>query len=336
MEQLVTVVIPVYNVEAYLDRCVRSVTGQTYRHLEIILVDDGSTDGCPALCDQWAARDDRVRVIHKENAGAGYARNSGLDRACGEYLLFVDSDDYIASDTVALCVTEAELTKADMVLFGRNNVAPDGTEKPLPVTGEKFLFEGDTVREELLPGLFCYERGFGVSVWGKLFRRKLIEDNKIRFPSEREIFSEDACFLLETFAYVSRVALLRDNLYFYNCTEGSLSRTLQTDYRLRNDAFLRRGRALCVRFGYPPRVASCLYARYRIYALAGLKLVLTAPLDKAERRRLWQDMLHAPLLREGVTEAHLREDTPSQRLLWRLYRMHMYGVCRLLLLYKTR
>ena len=125
-------------------------------------------------------------------------------------------------------------------------------------------------------------------------------------------------------------------LNYYCNNEGSLSHTYQENYRLLNDTFLQRGMALCQRFGYPPRVAACLYARYRIYALSGLKLVLTTPFPEEERERLWQDMLQAPLLRQGVTETHLREDTSSQRLFWRLYRWRCYWLCRRLLLYKSR
>ena len=92
---LISVIVPVYRVEAYLDRCLESITGQTYRNLEIILVDDGSPDGSGAICDVWAARDSRIRVIHKENAGAGAARNTGLDVAAGEIVSMIDSDDYL-------------------------------------------------------------------------------------------------------------------------------------------------------------------------------------------------------------------------------------------------
>ena len=96
-QELITVIIPVYKVEAYLEKCVESVRNQTYANLEIILVDDGSPDGCPAMCDELAARDERIQVIHRENGGLSAARNTGLDAAKGRYVAFVDSDDYIAS-----------------------------------------------------------------------------------------------------------------------------------------------------------------------------------------------------------------------------------------------
>ena len=100
MSLLVSVIIPVYKVEDYLDRCIQSIIDQTYKKLEIILVDDGSPDGCPQKCDAWEANDGRIRVLHKENAGPGMARNTGLDAASGAYITFVDADDYLASDAI--------------------------------------------------------------------------------------------------------------------------------------------------------------------------------------------------------------------------------------------
>ena len=99
-EKLISVIIPIYKVEQYLDECVESIIKQTYKNLEIILVDDGSPDGCPQMCDEWARKDERIRVVHKKNGGLSSARNAGLDVATGEYVSFVDSDDFIATDAL--------------------------------------------------------------------------------------------------------------------------------------------------------------------------------------------------------------------------------------------
>ena len=98
MQDLITLIVPIYMVEPYLDRCITSLVTQTYKNLEIILVDDGSKDNCPALCDEWAKKDERIRVIHRENGGLSAARNSGIDAANGEYLAFVDSDDFVSEE----------------------------------------------------------------------------------------------------------------------------------------------------------------------------------------------------------------------------------------------
>jgi len=113
----VTVIIPVYKVERYLDACVESVVRQSYADLEILLVDDGSPDRCPALCDAWAEKDPRIKVIHRENGGLSAARNSGIDAAMGEFLLFVDSDDLLEPDAVRRAVDAQRQQDADLVIF---------------------------------------------------------------------------------------------------------------------------------------------------------------------------------------------------------------------------
>ena len=115
---LVTVVLPIYNVEKYLDRCINSVVNQTYSNIEILLIDDGSTDGCPKKCDDWAAQDSRIHVIHKENQGLGMARNTGIENSSGEFICFFDSDDFIAPDTVEKAYKRAVEEDADIVSFG--------------------------------------------------------------------------------------------------------------------------------------------------------------------------------------------------------------------------
>ena len=127
MFALVSVIIPVYKVEKYLDRCVESIVNQTYKNLEIILVDDGSPDNCPRICDAWAEKDDRIKVIHKENAGMGMARNSGLETATGEYLMFVDSDDYLSENAVEVLYERMVVDGSDMAVGKHADVYDDGT-----------------------------------------------------------------------------------------------------------------------------------------------------------------------------------------------------------------
>lgn len=111
----VSIIVPIYNVEKYLDRCVQSLIHQTLKNIEIILVDDGSPDNCPAMCDEYAKQDNRIKVVHKKNAGLGMARNSGIEVATGEFVAFVDSDDYVDTSMFELLYKEALKTQADAV-----------------------------------------------------------------------------------------------------------------------------------------------------------------------------------------------------------------------------
>ena len=145
---LVSVVLPIYNVEKYLDRCIISVVNQSYRELEIILIDDGSPDNCPAICENWVHKDPRIKVLHKQNSGLGFARNSGIELATGKYICFFDSDDYIEPDTIASCVDAAEQEKADIVCFGNDVRTQDGRvlSQRIP-TPPRLLFIGEAVRK---------------------------------------------------------------------------------------------------------------------------------------------------------------------------------------------
>lgn len=122
----ISVIVPVYNVDRFLDRCLISITGQTFKDLEIILVDDGSPDNSPQMCEEWAKKDNRIRVIHKENGGLGFARNSGMEIATGEFIAFVDSDDYIEFDMYEKLYQEAEESDSDIVYSGFNYIASNG------------------------------------------------------------------------------------------------------------------------------------------------------------------------------------------------------------------
>ena len=145
-EKLVSIVLPIYNVEKYLNRCLESVVNQTYKNLEIILVDDGSTDGCTAICDDWAKRDERIMVIHKQNAGLGMARNTGIENATGDFICFYDSDDYIEIETIQKCVDVLEKNKAELVCYGLKNIDRCGKETgSLVPKVKKLLYSGEEV-----------------------------------------------------------------------------------------------------------------------------------------------------------------------------------------------
>ena len=145
VDSLVTVVVPVYKTKEYLEQCVQSLRSQSYSNLEIILVDDGSPDDCPALCDTLATQDTRIHVIHKENEGAAFARKAGLNAASGQYVLFVDGDDWLDTDAVASCVKIAQRDNADCVMFGYIREYP---EKSIPNPLFPFDFSYDTKLSE--------------------------------------------------------------------------------------------------------------------------------------------------------------------------------------------
>ena len=165
----ISVIIPVYKVERYLDACVASVAGQTYADLEIILVDDGSPDNCPALCDAWAKKDARIKVIHRPNGGLSAARNSGLDIAAGEFIAFVDSDDRLEPDALQKAWETKQKTNADLVIF---NLVCTDTENCELLEPDYTVFPDEVIAPaEFWSRLFGLD-GIGnyyVSAWNKLY-----------------------------------------------------------------------------------------------------------------------------------------------------------------------
>lgn len=217
-QDIISVIVPVYKVEQYLDECLESIVNQTYHNLEIILVDDGSPDRCPQLCDEWAAKDNRIKVIHKPNGGLSDARNVGIEAAGGQYLTFVDSDDFIVPDALETLHTLLHKTDAEISCGGVYRYS-DGSRKRIfnrCVKNNCTVYSGlDTLRHVLMWECDC-------SAWGKLYRRDAIKD--LRFINGR--YNEDVMFLFALYPEVSRVAYTCEPIYNYRAVDGSVTSVL--------------------------------------------------------------------------------------------------------------
>ena len=224
---VVTIVLPIYNVEKYLDRCINSVVHQTYPHLEILLVDDCSPDRCPQMCDEWAKKDTRIRVIHKPvNEGLGMARNSALDVATGKYICFLDSDDYLMDNAIQVLVSALEHEAAQLAIFGVRNIDAGG-EEISRITPRSRTYRGREVQDVFLPEYISpttREVSLYMSSCMILYSLKTLRDLDWRFVSEREIISEDVYSLLALFDGISAVTVVPEALYCYCYNEASLSR----------------------------------------------------------------------------------------------------------------
>ena len=214
MRDLISVIIPVYKVENYLCRCVDSALEQTYTNMEIILVDDGSPDNCPVMCDEYARQDSRVKVIHQENAGLSGARNAGIDMAQGQWLAFVDSDDYLAADFLErlyqACVDTGSSLSVCRWEYVRGETIPEHG------TGETRVYTG----REMLANLYVPDGAYFVVAWNKLYRKELFED--IRYPLGR--IHEDEATTYRIYDKVKKAAYVDRSLYGYFVTPASITR----------------------------------------------------------------------------------------------------------------
>ncbi len=207
MEPLISVIVPIYNVEKYLDRCIDSILGQTYNNLEIILVDDGSPDNCGTICDKYATQDSRIKVLHIKNGGVSNARNIGIEASKGEYIGFVDADDVIFS-TMYECLLSAIIKDdADIVQCNYCYLFEDGhVESAKSKVSNKIIKSTDEAKQALINDLIY------PSVATKLFKREVIGDK--RFNTTLKV-AEDRLFVYECCCKSSKVLLIDNVLYYY-------------------------------------------------------------------------------------------------------------------------
>ena len=214
-QPLISVIIPVYNVENYLDECVKSVLNQTYRNTEIILVDDGSPDRCPEMCDAYQKMDSRVQVIHQKNGGCFSARNAALDQITGDYIAFLDSDDFWDRDHLETLYRSLRENDTDMVICNYRNIDEDGNViKPLAfnIRGAKAIYTGaEAVREAF------YTSRFGVAPHAKLYKKDLWRD--IRFAATRHF--DDLPTTYQAYHKAKQVALLQEAKMSYRIRRAS-------------------------------------------------------------------------------------------------------------------
>lgn len=204
---LISVIVPIYKVEKYLDKCIKSLVEQTYTNLEIILVDDGSPDCCPQICDSWIKKDNRIKVIHKENGGLSDARNAGLALANGKYIGFLDSDDYIKKNMYEELYTAIKDNSADIAICNLEKVTENGEKicSESPIKNE-ILTREDAMSRILITGCWYY-----VTVWNKLYSRDVLEG--IEFPKGK--IHEDEFVIHNIFFRCKKIVTLEQKLYMY-------------------------------------------------------------------------------------------------------------------------
>lgn len=224
--ELISVIIPIYNVEKYIARCLDSIINQTYKNIEIILIDDGTKDSSGVIADEYAKKDRRIRVIHKQNEGLGLTRNVGIENAKGEYIAFVDSDDYIDIDMYEKMYNQLKENELDAVLCDYKRLTKDGK---FLNNCEKFnnkIYEKKEIKSEILPSI-CGSKKFDILVGSAccvLYKTKILKRYNIRFLNERNYVSEDLIFNFDYFSKCKKIKLLKDDFYVYCENEVSLTK----------------------------------------------------------------------------------------------------------------
>lgn len=221
MNDKISIIVPIYKVEKYLDKCVESLVNQTYTNLEIILVDDGSPDKCPEMCDKWAEKDSRIKVIHKPNGGLSDARNAGMKVVKGEYVAFIDSDDYVAYEFIERLYNLMQSEQSDIVECGVLKF----TENEIPQYSYTD-YKAESFCTEKGLSLLMTEKGFHQHVWNKLYKSEFALS--VEFAKGK--LNEDEFWTYQIFGKAKKVTKVDLPMYFYLQREGSI---MGTSYNIR-------------------------------------------------------------------------------------------------------
>lgn len=243
----VSIIVPCWGVEKYLDQCVESLVNQTLKDIEIILVDDESPDRVPQMCDDWARRDARIKVIHKKNAGLGMACNSGLAVATGEYVAFCDSDDWVELNTYDTLYNRAKEKDLDAVFYSFKYVDMDG----ISLSKYSISYHDETISSTvsihaMMKGMIASkpcelnERQYQASAKTVLYRKKIIDKNRMRFVSEREIPSEDLLFNLNFLSNSVAIATIPEKFYNYRINPVSITHSVKKGSYKLSKVFLQK------------------------------------------------------------------------------------------------
>lgn len=309
---LISVIVPVYNVERYLDQCMDSLVRQSYINLEIVVVDDGSTDSSGKKCDAWAERDSRIRVIHQANKGLAGARNAGLDVARGDYIGFVDSDDYTLPDMFSTMMRNMQESEADLSIISYERENPDGSTYSNALSGQKLVMSSENAFKYVNMHGYFY-----VVAWDKLAKKELFDG--LRYPLDAK-YAEDSPVTYQLFDRAERIVYDSTPLYRYRMTEGSQSRGITDKFAQSTGNMLE-----LVRKKYPQNEPYAAYGHLESIVGTYNRIVL------AGRRKEWAEF-------ERSARIELRELMPlvesaelmskSQSLQWRLLTVSptMYSV----------
>lgn len=264
----ISIVIPVYNVEMYLEECINSVTQQTYKNLEIILVDDGSTDNSGELCDKFQKSDSRIKAIHKKNEGLGLSRNVGLANVSGEYVTFLDSDDYLDLSTIENLFKKIQLYGVDVCKSGFKRVDNSHSITSVRKYSDE-LFEKDDAKFKMLPRMIGSapdkKDSFEMNVCGTLYKTSIITEHNIKFPSERELISEDMIFNIDYMQYAKGACTTSFVGYYYRTNINSLTRSYKKDRFDKSKYFYNFVKDKLIKLGYDYETIERLQRMFFIY-----------------------------------------------------------------------
>jgi len=336
----VSVVVPMYNVEKYLEACLDSIVNQTLKEIEIILVDDGSPDSSGKIADSYAEKDPRIRVIHKQNGGVSEARNDGISQSHGEYLYIMDSDDCIAPEALKKMYNQAMKSSADVVISD-HYMCDENLNHPRPAHffPEEFVTDDIQIIHKLrnmaiFEGYSPFEskeyKGLGIGApWTKLIKRSLVTEHNLKFDSYVKGVFDDGLFCVEVFQKAKKVSYIRENLYYYRVLKTSLMRGFNPKREEINDRIFERIR----NFGENYSCMSEIEGPYWGRVFLNLRFLFIAyfcnannKASKKERYKEMKKVISKKVYSDMIKKVDISKLNSSGKKMIILLRLHLYIV----------
>lgn len=303
---LISVIVPVYNVEKYLRKCVDSICAQTYKNLEIILVDDGSLDQSGEICEEFKKNDNRIKVIHKKNGGLGLTRNSGMERMTGQYVTFIDSDDWIGPDHIENLYQAIKKAQADVCMGEYTRVFAIGQPKQCHGKLEKKLYTDDEVIEKIVLPIIGPDTTYRsdsqveASCWRNLYRVDVIKQNDIKFISERYAVSEDTFFNIDYLMHAHKVIAISETGYYYLENNESISQKYNPKRFARTVSFYKEVSNRIEKYNLKERVRYRLDRNYLTKTRVAIRHIVVSDLPYKEKHDEIRSIAKHPLTKEVV------------------------------------
>lgn len=335
--ELISVIVPIYNVEKYLPRCVESIQNQTYKNLEIILVDDGSPDNCPEMCDVYASQDTRIKVIHKENGGLGFARNSGLEIVSGEYVTFIDSDDLIEQTHIENLYSAIKEAEADVVIGSHTSVTPDGEKTPHPIMLPEGIYENENILNDIVLPLIGPNADYpsdiqvNSSCCMNLYKTDIIRKNNMQFISEKYAVAEDLYFNIDYFFLCKKITAKNEMGYYYFENSQSISHKYSPLRFERTLNYYKTLNAQTERLGLSDKIEHRTERSFLMKIRVAVRHIVMSDLKHKEKVREIRAVLGHETVKTMLRNYPINKYIPSMRILVKMMRAeNVFGVILLM------
>lgn len=327
MKNKISVIVPIYKVERYLHQCLDSIVGQTYGNLEIILIDDGSPDNCGAICDEYAAKDPRITVLHKQNGGLSAARNDGIERATGDWIAFVDSDDWCELDYYEQLLAAAKDKTPDVIFAGGYHMDWPARHKVFHTFNKKcFYCEREHIEDLQADIIHC-----GLP-WDKLYKAPFIKENDFHFTSDIRAF-EDFLFNFQVLAKARCVVISQVTGYHYRQVEASIANGYNPDKPAINYAFIEKLHDCAQKYGMTPKIQNGVNAAVINAISIAMNCCFFHPANPKDRKEVEQEvneMIQRPYCRQAIYSPSNRYLSSKKTILKYALRLKRGGVLRML------